>query len=95
MKFVNNPTDHFDIINHKKNYLQMEVFIEDVPKLPFMVYTKEEFDTLLIDKANKTGPTIDGNIALLYDNSGLGDLLDSNFNISELDFSNVYDMGDF
>lgn len=52
------------------------------PDSPTMwVYTVEEFDALVADKANKTGPTDHGNIALL-DSSG--DLVDSGIHPNDL-----------
>lgn len=58
-------------------YQQNYVFSTDplnVEPPKMLVYTVEEFDALIFDKATKTGPTDHGNIALL-DISG--DLVDS------------------
>lgn len=56
-----------------------------------IVYTTDELDALTADKANKTGETQHGNIALLdYE----GDLVDSGIHPSDLVFCSI-DCGTF
>lgn len=53
----------------------------------FQTYTKEEFDSLIINKATKTIPTHDNNIALL--NNIDGDLVDSGIPIEDIEFDTI------
>lgn len=80
------------------NWVNEGVYTDDIPyplAYPkFLTITKEEFDTVLkyyLDKANKTGPTVNGNIALL---DAEGDILDSGVQPSDID-PNLLDGGYF
>lgn len=55
-----------------------------------ITYTQDEMDLFLADKANKTGTTDHGNIALLTDVTG--DLYDSGIGLDDLSY-NVLDAG--
>jgi hypothetical protein len=54
----------------------------------------EEADDILIDKATKVGPTVNGNIALLDVNNLNGDLYDSGVQLSDLSVD-IFDGGMF
>lgn len=67
------------------------VYSDDaLPGKQFQTYTQEEMDLFLADKANKTGMTDHGNIALLTDTTG--DLYDSGIGLDDLSY-NVLDAG--
>lgn len=67
------------------------VYSDDaLPSKYLLTYTQDEMDIYLADKANKTGMTDHGNIALLTDVTG--DLYDSGVQLPDL-FYNILDAG--
>ncbi len=77
------------------HWIHNNVFCDEKPSNDidsFETYTKEEFDSLVINKATKAIPTEDNNIALLNDTDG--DLVDSGVQIEDLKF-NIIDNGVF
>lgn len=81
----NKPWQHNDVYSH-------DPINPVLPMRTMITYTVEEVEQLLIDKANKTGETTHGNIALLSDEEG--DLVDSGIHPSELIVC-VVDCGEF
>lgn len=81
----NKPWQHNDVYSHDPVYLSPA-------ERTMITYTVEEFDQLIADKANKTGETTQGNIALL--SAGVGDLVDSGVHPSDLVVC-VIDCGEF
>lgn len=81
------------IIQSTFPWTHAEVYSKDPrdrnPKM--LTYTEAEFNLLNFDKANKTGPTVHGEIALL---DSEGDLVDSDIHPDDL-IVHVLDFGEF
>lgn len=84
----NHPWQHND--TYSRDPVEM-IIPPDIPQT-MITYTVSEFDELSFDKANKTGETTHGNIALLDGSDG--DLVDSGIHPSELQIC-LIDCGEF